>query len=232
MTQASAARPRARVWLYGIGAAVAVAALIAFGVALLEGGPPPPSGPALPAELSLNEPGAFQVEVPMFTPVVFDIASDGGLLEVEFNRVDLGAAGVRHDVLQHFGPYEGTRIVGVAPGMWEVVVRADEEWRVAVSLPEPGELPIASAGSTDWASPMLELSNLTEVEVSYEGDDEFLLFVFRDDGARLDAPVDRVGAFDEPVRFRTAPGKYIIAVETLGPWTLDVQQTYSDADAP
>ena len=111
-------------------------------------------------------------------------------------------------------------------------MRADEDWRVAVSLPEPGELPIGGSGTTDWASPMIELSNLTEIDVSYEGDDQFLLFVFRDDGARLYAPVDRVGAFDEPIRFRTAPGHYIIAVETLGPWSLDVHRTYSDADAP
>jgi hypothetical protein len=222
------ARPRARLWAYGLVAAVMAAVLIAFAVARIEGGPPPPSGPALPAELSSHGPSSFLVEVPKLTPLVFDIRSDGGLLEVQFNRVDLGAAGVRRTVLQHFGRYEGTRIVGVAPGMWEVVVEAEDDWRVAVSLPEPGMLPFEAAADVDWASPMLALSNLTEIEVEYEGDAEFLVFIFRDDGARLFAPIDTVGAFDRPVRFRTAPGNYMIVVETLGRWSMNALRTYSD----
>lgn len=222
------APPRARFWLYGIVAAVAVAVAFAVAVALFEGGPPPPSGPALPAELSATGPGSFEVDVPEFTPVVFEIESDGGLFEVAFNRLDLGNATLRHTVLQHFGPYEGTRVVGVAPGRWAVEVTAEEAWRVAVSLPQLGELPVQGSGEADWASPLLELSSLTELEVTYEGDDEFLLFIFKDSGARLFAAVNTVGAFEQPVRFRTAPGRYVIAVQTLGPWSIDVLRTYSD----
>jgi hypothetical protein len=221
-------RPRTRLWAFGLVAAVGVAALIAFAVARIEGGPAPPSGPALPAELSGPGPDAFLVEVPHLTPLVFDIESDGGLLDVQFNRADLGAAGVRRTVLEHFGPYEGTRIVGVAPGMWEVVVNAEDGWRVAVSLPEPGALPFDASAKADWASPMLELSNLTEIDVDYEGDDEFILFIFRDDGVRILAPIATVGAFDGPLRFRTSPGAYMLVVETLGHWSMSVLRTYSD----
>ena len=226
MIQASARRP-ASFWLYGLVAAGIVAAVVAVAVARFEGGPPPPSGPSLPAELSANGAGAFEVEVPELTLLVFEIESDGGLLEVGFNRIDLGAAGGRIDVLRHFGAYEDTRMIGVVPGRWEVVVSAEAGWRVAVSQPQLGELPLEIAGEADWASPLLELSNLTEIEINYEGDDEFLIFIFREDGARLYAPIQTVGAFAGPLRFRTAPGKYVIAVETLGPWTLDVLRTYS-----
>lgn len=224
----ASARPRARLWAYGLVAAVVVAALLALLVARLEGGPPPPSGPGLPAELSASGHGSFLVEITELTPVVFEIESDSGLLDVQFNRADLGAAGVRINVLQHFGGYEGTRIAGVAPGLWEVVVDGEHDWRVAVSLPEPGVLPIEASDDADWASPMLELSNLTEIEVEYEGDDEFLLFIYRDDGARLFAPIDTVGAFDEPLRFRTSPGRYMLVVQTLGQWSMNVLRTYSD----
>jgi hypothetical protein len=224
----ASARPRVRLWGYGLVAAVVVAVLLALLVARLEGGPPPPSGPDLPAELSGSGHGSFVVEITKFTPVVFDIESDGGLLDVRFNRADLGAAGVRLNVLQHFGRYEGTRIVGVAPGMWEVVVDGEDDWRVAVSLPETGGLPLEASAESDWASPLLELSNLTEVEIEYEGDDEFLLFIYRNDGVRLFAPVDTVGSFEQPLRFRTAPGRYMLVVETLGRWSMDVLRTYSD----
>ncbi len=143
------------------------------------------------------------------------------LLDDTGDRIDL--------LVNEIGEFAGSTVIGVDDaGSYLLDVSANGTWKVTIEQPRgitgtPPPLNITGEGQS--VSQFISLqSGLTRFDMTHDGDSNFAIWLFDDDGSRVDLLVNEIGEFDGSTAIGVDQGTYILDISADGNWKVDITQ--------
>jgi len=152
--------------------------------------------------------------------VFFDLSHSGSSNLVMWLR------GESDDLLvNQIGQYTGTTARGVDDGQYVVAVEADGEWSLTIREPREQasvDVPTSSSGTGDGVTAFVSLDGLHTIKASHSGDSNFTIWLYGEDGKRLDLVVNEIGDYEGTNSVRVSEGVYLLIVTADGDWSVEI----------
>ncbi|NAT11144.1 hypothetical protein C4E22_06345 [ANME-1 cluster archaeon AG-394-G06] len=158
---------------------------------------------------------------------IFKMTHDGDrnfiawLFDDEGDRIDL--------VVNEIGEFDGSKVVGIKKqGDYLLDINADGRWMITIEQPRPSyapPVPKTLKGKGRQASEMFHLDKgLARFEMTHDGDSNFAIWLFDDEGDRIDLVVNEIGEFDgsKAVSIRKG-GIYLLDISADGNWEISIE---------
>ncbi|NQE52231.1 hypothetical protein C5S29_01460 [ANME-1 cluster archaeon GoMg3.2] len=158
---------------------------------------------------------------------IFKMTHDGDrnfiawLFDDEGDRIDL--------VVSEIGEFDGSKVVGIKKqGDYLLDINADGRWMITIEQPRPSyapPVPKTLKGKGQQASEMFHLDKgLARFEMTHDGDSNFAIWLFDDEGDRIDLVVNEIGEFDgsKAVSIRKG-GIYLLDISADGNWEISIE---------
>ena len=121
-------------------------------------------------------------------------------------------------LVNDIGKYDGSALNGVSdsnaaitsPGNHYLKITADGDWKIIIEQPRPTsapELPRTYSGAGDDVPSPFMLENV-KFELSHDGDSNFIVQLFNDDGEYVKLLVNEIGEYDGSVSIKVSDGGY------------------------
>lgn len=170
--------------------------------------------------------------------VTDEFSLDPGILTVDFAHdgeqnfiVDmLALEGEQWDdelLVNVIGDAEGSSVMSVNGGQYQIDVDADGGWSIDLDQPEATaddlqELPVEESGSgSTWLGPFTA-EGVNEIHGSHNGERNFIVSGHDADGG-WELMINEIGEYEGTGTFRADGGAFWVDIEADGDWTLEIE---------
>ncbi len=125
------------------------------------------------------------------------------------------------------GDTEGSSVMSINGGQYQIDVDADGDWSLDLDQPEvtaddQQELPVEESGSgSTWLGPFTA-DGVNEIHGTHDGERNFIVTGHDADGG-WELMINEIGEYEGSGTFRAGGGAFWIDVEADGNWTLEIE---------
>lgn len=143
------------------------------------------------------------------------------LLDETGDRIEL--------LVNEIGDFNGSTVIGIDDaGSYLLDISADGNWNVTIEQPRNvsgASPPLNMSGRGQSVSQFLSLQGgLTRFEMTHDGDSNFIIWLYEDDGSRVDLLVNEIGEFNGSTAIGVDEGIYILDISADGNWKINISQ--------
>ena len=204
---------------------------------------PTPAATSTPVDTPTNTPTATPTPTPIVLSgngqeatsifqlknglTIFDMKHDGNsnfaiwLLDGTGDMIDL--------LVNEIGGFDGSTVIGLDDaGGYLLDISADGNWNVTIEQPRNvsgTSPPLNISGHGQSVSQFISLQGgLARFEMTHDGNSNFAIWLFEDDGLRVDLLVNEIGEFDGSTAIGVDDGIYILDISADGNRKIDITQ--------
>ena len=171
-----------------------------------------------------------------FANTSFTVPASGAVMvKMDYQGTDNFVVKITNEVggvttlANQIGTWSGTTALGLPAGTYQLGITSFGSWTLTIwttpHWPTGGSIALPLSGTGTNVLPFTDPGGSTTFAVRYYGNGSSVFRLLRDDGSLVAFLGNQViGAWAGNVNEQLAPGNYLLAVDSSGPWTVGITQ--------